>query len=187
MTALLLRGRLLSFVREPQGPDDHSSYRYEEDGGLLMEHGEIAAFGPFDAVKAGAGEAEVVDHRPHLIVPGFIDCHAHFPQMQVIASFGAELLDWLENYTFPEETRFVDGQHAHRVARMFLDELIRQGTTTVAAYCSVHPGSVDALFAEAASRDMRIIAGKVMMDRNAPEGLTDTPQSSYDDTRGADR
>ncbi len=183
MTATLIRGRLLSFLREPHDADDEAACRYEQDGGLLIEDGRIAAFGDFAAVRAHAGEARVVDHRPHLILPGFIDAHAHFPQMQVIASYGAELLDWLNNYTFPEETKFVDTQHGRRVARLFLDEMIRHGTTTVAAYCSVHPESADAFFAEALSRDMLVIAGKVMMDRNAPEGLTDTPQSGYDDSR----
>jgi guanine deaminase len=125
----------------------------------------------------------VIDHRPHLILPGFIDAHVHMPQMQVIASFGAELLDWLNTYTFPEETRFRDTQHGRRIARLFLDETIRHGTTTVAAFCSVHRESADAFFAEALARNMRVIAGKVMMDRNAPESLRDTAQSGYDDSK----
>src|SRR5690606_6486530 len=114
---------------------------------------------------------------------GFIDPHAHMPQMQIIASFGAELLDWLNNYTFPEETRFSDPVHAARIARRFLDELIRNGTTTVATYWSVHPENAEALCSEALARDMLVLAGKVMMDRNAPDGLLDAPQSSYDETK----
>ncbi|NMG39225.1 guanine deaminase [Chelativorans sp. ZYF759] len=181
---LLLRGRLLTFLRAPEGVDDRTAYRYEEDGGLVIRDGKIVAMGAFAPISQGEGrDLEVVDHRPHLILPGFVDAHAHMPQMQVIASFGAELLDWLNNYTFPEETRFSDPAHAARIARRFLDELIRHGTTTVAAYCSVHPESVDALFSEALSRDMLVLAGKVMMDRNAPDGLRDTPRSSYDDTQ----
>lgn len=181
---LLLRGRLLTFLTEPESLDDRASYRYDEDGGLLIRDGKIAAIGAYHLVAADAGkDAEIVDHRPHLILPGFIDAHAHFPQMQVIASYGAELLEWLNTYTFPEETRFADLQHGRRIARLFLDELIRHGTTTVAAYCSVHKESADAFFAEAQSRDMLVVGGKVMMDRNAPEALTDTPQSSYDDTK----
>jgi guanine deaminase len=184
MTSLLLRGRLLSFITEPEGPDDRASYRFAEDGGLLVEDGKIAAMGEYAAVAAKAGlGVETVDHRPHLILPGFIDAHVHMPQMQVIASYGAELLDWLNNYTFPEETKFRDAQHARRIARLFLDEMLRQGTTTVAAYCSVHKASAEAFFSEALARDMLVIAGKVMMDRNAPDGVLDTPQSSYDDTR----
>ena len=184
MTDLVLRGRTLSFLRWPERSDDHGAYAYEEDGAVLVRDGRIAACGAYAAVSAEAGEdVRVVDHRPHLILPGFIDGHVHVPQMQIIASYGAELLDWLNTYTFPEETKFIDAQHGRRIARLFLDEMIRQGTTTVAAYCSVHKQSAEAFFAEAHARDMLVIAGKVMMDRNAPDGLLDTPQTSYDDTK----
>ena len=184
MTKTLIRGRTLSFHALPRAPDDMASCAYEEDGALLVGNGRILRWGTYADVKAMAGEnVEVIDHRPHLILPGFIDCHAHFPQMQVIASYGAELLEWLNKYTFPEETKFSDTAHSARIAKAFLDEMVRHGTTTVAAYCTVRPESAEALFAEAARRDMAIIAGKVMMDRNAPAALTDTPQSSYDDTK----
>ncbi len=183
MTDRLIRGRLVSFHSKPQAVDDHASYSYEQDGAILVRGGKIAAIGDFATVSAQASGAEVEDHRQNLILPGFIDAHVHVPQMQVIASYGAELLDWLNVYTFPEETKFVDAQHARRIARLFCDEIIRNGTTTVAAYCSVHRQSADAFFAEALSRDMLVIAGKVMMDRNAPEGLLDTAQSGYDDTK----
>jgi guanine deaminase len=184
MTALLLRGRTLSFLRWPDSAEDLAACRYEEDGGVLIEDGRIkAAGGHAEVATQTAAGTRTVDHRPHLILPGFIDAHVHFPQMQVIASYGAELLDWLNRYTFPEETRFFDPQHGRRIARLFLDETVRHGTTTVAAYCSVHKESAEAFFAEAAERDMLVIAGKVMMDRNAPEGLRDTPQSGYDDTK----
>ena len=103
--------------------------------------------------------------------------------MQIIASYGAELLDWLNKYTFPEETKFFNPQHGRRIARLFLDEMVRHGTTTVAAYCSVHKESAQAFFAEAHERNMLTIAGKVMMDRNAPEGVRDTPESGYDDSK----
>ncbi|MAS13330.1 MAG: guanine deaminase [Nitratireductor sp.] len=184
MAQKLIRGRLLSFKTEPRSIDDHDAYIFEEDGAVLVEDGVILAAGSFAEVVAGAeaGHA-VVDHRPHLILPGFIDAHAHFPQMQVIASYGAELLDWLNNYTFPEETRFSDLQHARHIARLFFDELLRNGTTTVAAYCSVHKESAEAFFEEALARNLCVVGGKVMMDRNAPAALTDTPQSSYDDTK----
>jgi guanine deaminase len=184
MTETLLRGRTLTFLRWPESADDHASYRYEEDGGLLIRNGRIVAGGRYADVARQAGEgAEAIDHRPHLLLPGFIDAHAHFPQMQIIASYGAELLDWLNKYTFPEETKFGNTQHGRRIARLFLDEMVRHGTTTVAAYCSVHRESAEAFFAEAHDRNMLTIAGKVMMDRNAPEGLRDTPQSGYDDTK----
>jgi guanine deaminase len=184
MTDILLRGRTLSFLRWPDSTDDHDAYRYEDDGGLLLRGSKIIAAGPYADVASQAGEgAEKIDHRPHLLLPGFIDAHAHFPQMQVIASYGAELLDWLNKYTFPEETKFRNAQHGRRIARLFLDEMVRHGTTTVAAYCSVHRQSAEAFFEESHARDMLNIAGKVMMDRNAPEGVLDTPQSSYDDSK----
>ncbi|MBZ9704763.1 MULTISPECIES: guanine deaminase [unclassified Mesorhizobium] len=184
MTSTLLRGRTLSFVRWPESIDDHSAWRYEEDGGLLIHDGGIVAAGAYVDVERKAGETtRRIDHRPHLLLPGFIDAHVHFPQMQIIASYGAELLDWLNAYTFPEETKFANAQHGRRVARLFLDEMVRHGTTTVAAYCSVHKASAEAFFAESHDRNMLNIAGKVMMDRNAPDGVLDTPQSGYDDSK----
>ncbi|WP_434732861.1 guanine deaminase [Rhizobium sp. YTUHZ044] len=184
MTSTLLRGRLLSFHRAPLSLADSQSYLYEEDGGLLIEDGLIAAVGPYAEIKAKAAEGTAeIDHRPHLILPGFIDMHLHFPQMQVIASYAANLLEWLNTYTFPEECRFVESAHAERIATHFYDELIRHGTTTAVAYCSVHKTSADAFFAEAMKRNMRMVGGKVMMDRNAPQGLLDTPEMGYDETR----
>jgi len=184
MTETLIRGRLLSFRRAPAHAGDRESYLYEEDGALLVRDGKIAAAGAYSEVKpkAGADTAEV-DHHPHLILPGLIDCHVHFPQMQVIASYAANLLEWLNTYTFPEECRFVESAHAERIATQFFDEFLRQGTTTAVAYCSVHKASADAFFAESLKRGTLMIGGKVMMDRNAPQGLLDTPQLGYDETR----
>ncbi|WP_296085084.1 guanine deaminase [uncultured Agrobacterium sp.] len=184
MTMLLLRGRLLSFKRAPLSIDDTASYLYIEDGGLLVSEGKIAAIGEYADIRAEAPEGvEKKDHRPHLIVPGLIDMHLHFPQMQVIGSYAANLLEWLNTYTFPEECRFVESAHAQRIATHFYDELIRHGTTTAVAYCSVHKTSADAFFAEALKRNMLMVGGKVMMDRNAPQGLLDTPELGYDETR----
>lgn len=178
----VLRGRVLTFTDEPQGRDDHRSYRYIEDGALVIGgDGRILMIGEFK--PEAAAHHRVIDHRPHLILPGFIDPHIHFPQMQVIASYAANLLEWLNTYTFVEEQKFGDEVHATRIASRFFDELIRHGTTTAAAYCSVHPQSVDAFFSEAARRDMLMVGGKVMMDRNAPEGLRDTPQRGYDESK----
>ncbi|HEV7306921.1 guanine deaminase [Ensifer sp.] len=188
MTITLIRGRLLSFHRAPTSIDDSAAYGYESDGALLVEGGLIVASGAYAEVKQTAPEGvEEIDHRPHLIVPGFIDTHLHFPQMQVMASYAANLLEWLNTYTFPEECRFVETAHAERIATRFFDEMVRHGTTTAAAYCSVHKASADAFFAEAFRRDMRMVAGKVMMDRNAPQGLLDTPQMGYDETRAVIR
>jgi guanine deaminase len=181
---LLLRGRLLSFRRAPADISDTGSYVYEEDGGLLIENGRITACGSYAEVasKAASGVREI-DHRPHLVMPGFIDTHLHFPQMQVIGSYAANLLEWLNTYTFIEEQRFADRAHAEKIAVRFFDEMARHGTTTAVAYCSVHKTSADAFFAESLKRGTAMIAGKTMMDRNAPDALTDTPQSAYDDTR----
>lgn len=177
----ILRGRVLTFVDEPQSLDDTSSYQYWADGEVEIEDGRIVSVGPFDGAQQP--DARIIDHRPHLILPGFLDPHIHYPQMQVIGSYAANLLEWLNTYTFIEEQRFADIAHATAIASDFFDTLIRHGTTTAAVYCTVHPQSVDAFFAEAEKRNMLMVAGKVMMDRNAPDGLLDTPQSSYDDTK----
>lgn len=179
MSAKLLRGRVLSFHAEPQGADE-STFTYIEDGALLIRDGVIERRGSYSELKGSAPE---VDHRPHILMAGFIDAHIHFPQVQVIASWGEQLLDWLETYTFPAETKFVDADHAARMARAYFDLLTAHGTTTAASYCSVHASSVEAYFTEAARRNMCMIGGKVMMDRNAPPALCDTAQSSYDDSK----
>jgi guanine deaminase len=181
VTTRILRGRVLSFVEEPQARDDRASYRLIEDGAVTIVDGIISAVGTFD--PASAAGADIIDHRPNLILPGFIDAHIHFPQMQVIGAYAAALLEWLNTYTFIEEQRFGDPAHAARIAGRFFDELVRHGTTTAAAYCSVHPQSVDAFFTAAAERNMLMVGGKVMMDRNAPVALRDTAQSGYDDTK----
>lgn len=184
MSQALIRGRILSFHAEPQGPDDVDSYSYHADGALLVADGLIIASGDYAEVKPKAAhDAKEIDHRPHLILAGMIDTHIHFPQVQVIASWGAQLLDWLNTYTFPAEAKYADADHCAAMAPAFLDQLTAYGTTTAVAYCSVHKHSADALFAEAARRDMRVVAGKVMMDRNAPDTVCDTPQASYDDTK----
>jgi guanine deaminase len=177
----VLRGRVLSFIDEPQAIDDAKSYRYIEDGAVVIGGGKVIMVGEFN--PKAAAHHEVVDHRGKLILPGLIDPHIHFPQMQVIGSYAANLLEWLNTYTFVEEQRFADEAHSTRIAGCFFDELIRHGTTTAAAYCTIHPASVDAFFTAAAERDMLMVAGKVMMDRNAPEALRDTPQSGYDESK----
>ncbi|CAN5689830.1 guanine deaminase [soil metagenome] len=182
MPDLLIRARLLSFTDEPS-PDDPARVVYLEDGGLVLRDGRIAGLGPFAELAAEARGAAVIDHRPHLVMPGFIDPHIHFPQVQVIASYGAQLMDWLNAYTFVEEQRFADPAHAAAMAPAFFDALIGHGTTTAAAFCSVHRASAEAFFAEALRRNLRMIGGKVMMDRGAPEALRDTPRSGYDDSK----
>ncbi|WP_372572058.1 guanine deaminase [Ruegeria jejuensis] len=183
MTQTLLRGRVLTFHAEPQNGEDSDAYSYIEDGAVLVRDGVIRKTGSFGDVTAIAPDAQIIDHQPHLLMAGFIDTHLHFPQVQVIASWGSQLLDWLNNYTFPEETRFADPDHSALMAEKFFDQLIAHGTTTAVAFCSVHKASVSAFFHEATRRQLRMLGGKVMMDRNAPAGLLDTPQTGYDDSK----
>ncbi len=183
MSITIIRGRILNFIEEPKAHDDESCYSYIEDGAVAVEGGKIIACEEYDAIRKQYQEVQTDDHRPNLILPGFIDTHLHFPQTQVIGSFGAKLLDWLNNYTFVEEQKYADPAHCKRMAGYFFDFLLKHGTTTAVAFCSVHKASAEAFFTEAERRNLRMIAGKVMMDRNAPEALCDTPQSSYDDSK----
>lgn len=180
---MIVRGRLLWFRREPLGADDEAAYLYVEDGGLVCRDGRIVWVGDWADLPAEHRGAEYADHRPHLTLPGFIDPHIHFPQGQVVASYAGSLLEWLNTYTFIEEQRYGDPHFAAAMATRFCDMLLAHGTTTCVAFGSVHKASAQALLAEAAARDMRLVTGKVMMDRNAPEALTDTAQSGYDDTK----
>ena len=179
---ILLTGRTLSFDGDPTVNPE--SVRYTEKGAVLVADGHIVWTGqagdePAD-LSAGAVRHDCGDN---LILPGFVDGHVHYPQIGVIASFGAQLLDWLEKYTFPEEARFSDPDYADRAAKLFLDLLLANGTTTAAVYCTVHPESADAFFAESSARNLRMIAGKILMDRNAPDSVRDTAQSGYDETK----
>ncbi len=179
----IIRGRLLWFSREPVDPQDEDAYTYIEDGCLVAQDGLIVWSGPWADLPQEHQSADYVDHRGHLITPGLIDCHLHFPQSQVVASYAGSLLEWLNNYTFIEEQKYGDAAFASKMASRFLDQLISHGTTTAVAFCSVHKTSCDALLAEAEKRDMRMVAGKVMMDRNAPDALLDTAEKGYEETR----
>jgi len=181
--ARVIRGRLLLFEDEPRLAGA-KAVRLIENGAVLVDDGLIAALGEApDVARETPIGAKTDDYSGKLILPGFIDTHIHYPQTRVIASYGAQLLEWLQKYTFVEEQKLRDPAHAGVVARFFLDELFRHGTTTAMVYCTVHPESVDAFFAESERRDARMIAGKVMMDRNAPEALRDTPELGYDETK----
>lgn len=173
MNARGFRGELLSVAHDPR--DHPGAIRHEPDGLLIVEDGIVVARGPYaDLAPLYPGVA--IEALPGLVVPGFVDAHIHYPQMDRIASHGAQLLDWLDRHIFPAEKAFADRAHADGVAAAFLTELLRNGTTSALVFATVHPQSVDALFDEAARRNMRIIAGKVLMDLG-PEGLADTPQS----------
>lgn len=155
---------------------------YIEDGILLIEDGHVVSLS--SAAKTPVpNNTPVQDLRGKLIVPGFVDCHVHYPQLDVMACYGTQLLDWLKNYTFPVEQQFSDADIANETAAFFLDELLANGTTTALVFGTVHKQSVDAFFNAAQQRNLRMICGKVMMDRHAPDALCDTPTSSYEDSK----
>jgi len=166
--------------------DDRAAV-YEEDGLLVVAPDasgrlRVEAVGPWRELAPRYARLSV-EHLPgRILAPGFVDMHVHYPQVDVIGSPADGLLPWLENYTFPQESRFADPLHASGVAAFFLDELARNGVTTALTFATSHPTSVDALFAEAAKRQVRLITGKCLMDRNAPDGVRDQTEQSLVDT-----
>lgn len=174
-----IRGRLLDFLADPAEVGEEACYRYIADGAVVMEDGKIISIGPAANLPV---DMPVENYGQALILPGLIDTHIHYPQTRVIASYGAQLLEWLDKYTFVEEQKFADPDHAAAVAKFFFDELLRNGTTTAAVYCTVHPESVEAFFTESERLNTLMIAGKVMMDRNAPEALTDDAERSFSES-----
>jgi guanine deaminase len=177
-----LRGPAATFVADPFVAGD-PALRYEPDALILIEDGRIAAFGAWDdlAPTLPTGAQVTRYGRDDLILPGFVDLHVHYPQMQIVGSFGKRLIDWLEQYTYPAEQQFADQTHAREAARAFLGECLRAGTTTAAVFCTVHAHSAQVFFEESARLNTRMIAGKTMMDRNAPDDLRDTAQRAYDE------
>ncbi|WP_127104566.1 guanine deaminase [Pararhodobacter zhoushanensis] len=178
----LLLGQTLTFTDDPflSGPD---AAQHERNGAVLIDGGRIQAVGPAEVLRAQHPQATIHDYGSALISPGFIDAHAHYPQTGIIASWGKRLIDWLDTYTFPEESRFGDPAYAATAAETCLDLMLAQGTTTVCSFCTIHPESVDALFAAAQARGMRVLGGKTCMDRNAPDTLRDTAQAAYDQSK----
>ena len=175
------RASLLHFHADPAFTDD--AHAWHEDGLLLVEGGKVKAAGDYAQLFATLPPGvEVVDYRGRLIMPGFIDTHLHFPQTDMIASPAPGLLPWLEKYTFPTERQFGDPAHAREVAEFFLDELLRCGTTTAMVYCTVHRESVDAFFEASQARNLRMAAGKILMDRNCPHFLCDTAEGGVRDS-----
>jgi guanine deaminase len=179
-----LRASILHCLADPGEGSKPAAWEYFEDGLLAVHDGRIVDAGPADAVRARLpADIEVTDYAGKLIVPGFIDCHVHFPQLDIIGSYGAQLLDWLNQYAYPVEAKFADPDHAREVANAFVDELLRNGTTTALVFGTVHAHSADAIFEAAEARSMRLIAGKVLMDSNCPEELRDSPDSGYAESK----
>lgn len=178
------RAALLHCLADPREVGIERSHEYFEDGLLVVADGKVAQIGhAAELLPTLAAGTEVVEYPNALITPGFVDTHIHYPQTGMIASYGEQLLDWLETYTFPTERAFADKAHAGEVAEVFLDELLRNGTTTALVFGSVHKESVDAFFEACEKRNLRMIAGKVLMDRNAPDYLTDTAETGYADSK----
>jgi guanine deaminase len=178
------RASIFHCLRDPGERSDPNAVEYLEDGLLVVEQGRVSRLGPAAPLLAQLPRGvEIRDYSDKLIVPGFIDTHIHYPQTDIIASYGEQLLEWLNKYTFPTEGRFGDRALAREVAEFFLDELLRNGTTTAQVLATVHPESVDAIFEASQARGMRMLAGKVLMDRNAPGFLRDTPESAYRDSK----
>jgi len=178
----LILGQTLGFAADPfaEGP---GAARHAARSGVLVEGGVIRAVGDGASLRAANPGATVHDMGTALLSAGFVDAHVHYPQTGIIASWGKRLIDWLNSYTFPEEMRFSDPAHARDIAALYFDIALANGTTSMASYATIHPASVDAFFEEARARGMRAAAGKTCMDRNAPDGLRDTAQSAYDDSK----
>ena len=179
----ILKGTILSFKKNPFFNNIEESVNIIEDGGILIKNGIIAEVDNFLTIKEKNPLTKTYDYGRHLITAGFIDCHMHYPQTGIISSFGKRLIDWLNDYTFPEEKKFIDPEYASKIASLTLNLCLQNGTTTVSSFCTSSPTSVNKFFEEANKREMCVVAGKTCMDRNAPEYLLDTVNSSYDESK----
>ncbi len=176
-----VRGEILHFIGDPDKRAEN--YQYWNDGLLVVDKGKILDLGDAENLLNKYPNIHITQYPDSLIMPGFIDTHVHYPQVEMIAAFGEQLLEWLNRYTFPTESKYSDMEYARCGARFFLSELLRNGTTTALVFGTVHKTSVDAFFEQAEALNMRMIAGKVLMDRNARKDLLDTPKSAYADSK----
>ncbi|WP_448547891.1 guanine deaminase [Thalassotalea fusca] len=178
------RGEILHFLADPAKVALEDSYQYFADGVLVVKNGYVEQVGSAEDVLASLPEETELSHyQEGLIMPGFIDTHVHYPQTEMIASYGEQLLEWLENYTFPAERQFSDEAHGRKIAEFFLSQLLEAGTTTALVFGTVHKESVDAFFTIAQQKKLRMICGKVLMDQNCPDYLSDTAESGYSDSK----
>lgn len=166
-----------------QASDIVSQFRFIEDGLLVIMQGKILWFGEWQAGQHAYSHIPTTHYPGRWIVPGFIDTHIHYPQTEMVGAYGEQLLGWLNKHTFPVEMQFENKHYADEIADFFIKQLLQHGTTTALVFATVHPQSVDALFEAAQRFNMRLIAGKVMMDRHAPAALCDTAESSYTDSK----
>jgi guanine deaminase len=179
----IIRGSCLDFIDDPFYQSESDSVRYFPDGLLVIEDGKIKAFAAYETLKEQYANSAIITYADKLITPGLIDLHVHYPQTEMIAAYGEQLLQWLEKYTFPTEAKFKDAEYARSIASFFLDELLSHGTTTALVLTTIFPQSVEVLFTEAQRRQMRIIAGQMLMTRNAPDFLLNDAQTAYAQTR----
>lgn len=183
MTQHLLLGQTLGFSGNPLTGAWQDTVQFNNSGGVLVASGKIVATGDGADLRQAYPQALVTNYGNALITAGFVDAHMHYPQTGIIASWGKQLIDWLNTYTFPEESQFGDKTYADDVADRALDLALAHGTTTQTSFCTIHPQSVDAFFEAAAARNMAVVAGKTCMDRNAPDSLRDTAKTAYDDSK----
>jgi guanine deaminase len=171
----VIKGQIVSFT-------ETSVTHFERGAVAVGNDGRIAWVGEAKSLPVAYANANLIDHGSKLVLPGFIDPHIHFPQYRMLAAPAKDLLEWLNRYTFPEESKYVDRNHADVAAEIFLDRLAANGTTSALAFCSVHKQCAEALFSAAAKRNMALITGKTMMDRNAIPAVQDDPEASARDT-----
>jgi len=180
----IYRGEILHFLADPNRVPLEESYEYFEDGLLIIKDGLVEQVGEANQLlKKLPPDVKIIHYQDGLIMPGFIDAHVHYPQTEMIASYGEQLLEWLENYTFPAERKFSEEAHGRNVAEFFLTQLLDAGTTTALVFGTVHKESVDAFFTIAQEKNLRMICGKVLMDRNCPDYLKDCPESGFTDSK----
>lgn len=181
MTTSAIRASCLTFRDDPFLREEGDCYEYFPDALVVSDSGAVTSVTPY---RPGiVPEAAIEHYTDALVVPGFIDCHVHYPQMEIIGSWGCSLIDWLNAYTFKAEAKYADPEYALTVSSFFLRELLRNGTTTASVYCTTHRQSVDAFFSESARLGTRMIAGKMHMDRNAAGALLDTPARGVEEAR----
>ncbi|MCU0567688.1 MAG: guanine deaminase [Oculatellaceae cyanobacterium Prado106] len=178
-----IRGTFLDFIDDPFFRPATESARFLADGLLVVEAGRIVNFGDYDEVRSQHPTLEITHYPHHLITPGFIDLHTHYPQTEMIAAYGEQLMEWLDKYTFPTEAKFQDADYARRIAVFFLEELLRNGTTTAVVLPTIFPQSVEVFFEEAQRRNLRMIAGQVLMSRNAPDFMINPAGKAYEEMR----
>jgi guanine deaminase len=179
----IITGRVLSFSENPFNHHFNCTSLNIDSKHIYINNDKIELIDDTPNLNPEYEKAERIDHGEHVIMAGFVDAHVHYPQTAIIASWGKRLIDWLNTYTFPEEMRFGDPDYAAEIATRYVEFALRNGTTSMASYCTIHPESVDAFFTAAADRNMCVVAGKTCMDRNAPDGLRDSAKSAFDDSK----